>query len=77
MNKVLEILKETFDCFEEKSIPTEYLVKMGEFVLKNNYFEFNSNAKHQKSGTPIGTHFTTLYGCIYVDCMETQFLRNE
>ena len=28
-----------FDNFYEKSIPTEDLVKMAEFVLKNNYFE--------------------------------------
>ena len=32
---------------------------MAEFVLKNNYFEFNSNLKHQISGTAIGTKFST------------------
>ena len=27
---------------EDKKIPTEDLLKMAQFVLKNNYFEFNS-----------------------------------
>ena len=50
---------------------------MAEFVLKNNYFEFNSNVKHQISGTAIGTKFAQPYACIYMDYMENQFLKNE
>ena len=50
---------------------------MAEFVLKNNYFEFNSNVKHQISGTAIGTKFAPSYACIYMDYMENQFLKNE
>ena len=42
-NEGLEVLKKQLDNFYEKSIPTEDLVKMAEFVLKNNCFEFNSN----------------------------------
>ena len=45
-NEGLEALKKQLNNFYEKSIPTEDLVKMVEFVLKNNYFEFNSNVKH-------------------------------
>ena len=37
-----------------KKIPTEDPVKMAEFVLNNNIFEFNSKAYQQKSGTAIG-----------------------
>ena len=37
----LRALKEVLDRREEKKISTEDLVKMSEFVLKNNYFEFN------------------------------------
>ena len=50
---------------------------MAEFVLKNNYFEFDSNVKHQISGTAIGTKFAPPYACIYMDYMENQFLKNE
>ena len=45
-NEGLEVLKKRIDNFYEKSIPTEDLFKMTEFVLKNNYFEFKSNVKH-------------------------------
>ena len=37
-NEGLEVLKKHLGNFYEKSIPTEDLVKMVEFVLKNNYF---------------------------------------
>ena len=36
-NEGLEVLKKRIDNFYEKSIPTEDLFKMAEFVLKNNY----------------------------------------
>ena len=45
-NEGLEVLKKRIDNFYEKSIPSEDLFKMAEFVLKNNYFEFKSNVKH-------------------------------
>ena len=51
----LRRLKEVLDRREEKKISTENLVKITEFVLKNNYFEFNAQVKHQISGTAIGT----------------------
>ena len=66
----LEVLKKQLDNFYEKSIPIEDLVKMAEFILKNNYFVFNSNVRYQISGTAIGTKFALPYACIYMDCME-------
>ena len=36
-NEGLEVLQKQLDNFYEKSIPTEDLVKMAEFVLKNNF----------------------------------------
>ena len=37
----LAALRDALDNREVKKIPTEDLVKIEEFVLKNNYFEFN------------------------------------
>ena len=34
---------------------------MAEFVLKNNYFKFDSNVKHQIFGAAIGTKFAPPY----------------
>ena len=50
---------------------------MAEFVLKNNYFEFNSTFKHQISGTAIGTKFAPPYACIFMDYIETKFFESE
>ena len=57
--------------------PTENLVKMAEFVLKNNLFEFNSKVYQQKSGTAIGTKFAPPYACIYMDEVEQKFLETQ
>ena len=50
---------------------------MVEFVLKNNFFEFNCGVKRQKSGTAIGTKFAPPYACIFIDEVETEFLKSE
>ena len=36
---------EAMDKRDEKTIPMEELLKMAEFVLKNNYFEFGNKIK--------------------------------
>ena len=41
----LKALKNALDARKNKSIPTEILLKMAEFVLKNNIFEFNGTVK--------------------------------
>ena len=73
----LEVLRKQLNAFDNKSIPAEDQVKMAEFVLKNNYFEFNSSFKNQISGTAIGTKFAPPYACIFMDYIEREFLKNE
>ena len=50
---------------------------MSDFVLKNNFFEFNGKVKRQKSGTAIGTKFAPPYACIFMDEVETEFLKSQ
>ena len=50
---------------------------MAEFVLKNNFFECNGGVKRQKFGTAIGTTFAPPYACIFIDEVETEFLKSE
>ena len=50
---------------------------MAEFVLKINYFEFNSTVKHKISGRAIGTKFALPYTCIFMDYIEIEFLKSE
>ena len=73
----LRALKEVLDRREEKKISTEDLIKMAEFVLRNNYFEFNGQVKHQISGTAIGTKFAPTYACIFMDEIKTNFLQTQ
>ena len=67
-------MREVLDKREQKKIPTEELVQMTEFELKNNFFEFNGQINQQISGTPIGTKCAPTYACIYMDKIEGEFL---
>ena len=73
-NAGLEALRRTLDDRVNKKIGTEDLIKMAEFVLKSNYFEFNGKVKQQLSGTAIGTKFAPPYPCVFMDQVETEFL---
>ena len=46
----LEALKETLNKRKTHKVPTGKLVKMAEFVLKNNYFQFSDKVYQQISG---------------------------
>ena len=48
-------------------LPTEDIIKMAVFVLKNNLFEFNEKFYKQISGTAIGTKVAPSYACIFMD----------
>ena len=73
----LKALEKALNSRTNKKVSTEDLVKMAKFVLKNNYFEFNSKVKQQISGTAIGTKFAHPYACIFMDEVETSFLETQ
>ena len=72
----LNALREALDYRENKYIPTDNLLKMAEFVLKNNYFEFNCKVKKQLLGAATGTKFASTYASIFMDKLESDFLKS-
>ena len=60
-----------------KSVPTSDILKMMEFVSKNNYSEFNESVKQQLSGTAIGAKCLPPYACIFMDKVETDFFKSQ
>ena len=73
----LKPLREVLEKRKLKPVSTDDLVRMAEFVLQNNYFQFNGEIKHQISGKAIGTKFAPPYACIFMDQVETQFLKAQ
>ena len=65
-------MKQTF-----VKVLTEEIDSAVEFVLKNNYFEFDEKVCRKISGTSIGTKFTLAHACILMDEMETSFLKTQ
>ena len=73
----LEALSAKLEEREDKSIATEDLLQMARFVLRNNFFEFDSKIKQQISGTAIGRNFAPPNACIFMDKFETDFLTTQ
>ena len=73
----LQALEEALENRNHKQISTDKLVKMAQFVLKNNFYEFNNDVFQQISVTAIGTEFAQPYACIFTDQTETKFLRAQ
>ena len=73
----LKTLREVLDKREKHTIATSELIRMADFVLKNNYFEFNGQFKQQISGSAIGTKFAPPYACLFMDKTETDFLESQ
>ena len=53
------------------------MVDLAEFVLKNNFFEFDSKVKQQMSGTAIGIKFEPPYAYILMEKVEIDFLETQ
>ena len=63
-------LKALYKKLEErvgKKTPLSDLVIMAEFLLKNDYLEFDSNDKKQIPSTSIEATFAPSYACIFMD----------
>ena len=73
----LDILKKQYENYPNKKVSTEDIVKMADIVLKNNLFEFDSKFYKQISRTVIGTKFAPSYPCIFIDHIETEFLKTQ
>ena len=50
-----------------KIVPTTDLVNTADFVLQNNYSEFDSCIKQQVFGRTIATKFVPPYACIFIN----------
>ena len=50
---------------------------MAEFILKNNFFEFETKIIQQISRTAIGTTSAPPYVCLFMDRIENDFVDSE
>ena len=73
----MKALEEVREKREPKQISTDDLIKLAKFVLQNTYFEFNGKVKQQVSGTAIETKFAPPYACIFLDQVESEFLKTQ
>ena len=73
----LKALEEALEKRDSIQISTFDHVKMAKFILQNNYFEINGETNQQISGAVIGTKFAPPYACIFMDQLESGFLKTQ
>ena len=59
---------------EDKTIPTEFIIKLLKLVLENNIFEFNKEFWIQLLGTAMGTRVAPTYANIFMNKLEKEML---
>ena len=70
----LQALFEKLEERTDKKIPSTDLFEMTEFILKNNFFEFETKIIQQISGTAIATMFVPSYAYLFMDRIENDIL---
>ena len=74
----LSFLTKALDKRRNKTVSTESLIELAEFVLQNNYFEFNNGFRKQKEGTAIGTKFAPPHAVIFMASLILEsFIKNH
>ena len=65
----LEVFRKHYDKFKGKMVPPEGIMKMANFMLKSNLFEF------EILGAATGIQFVPSHACIFMDYIEMEFLK--
>ena len=72
----VKALREVLDKREKHSTPKSEPIRMADFVLKNNYFEFNGQIKQHISGTAIDTKLPLIVRvCLWIK-LKPLFLKS-
>ena len=72
----LDAFKEELEKREDKTIPTEYILKLLKLVLESNIFEFDREYYIQLIGTAMGTRVAPTYANIFMAKLEKFMLEN-
>ena len=73
----VKIMRRFLDKREDQSVSSESLCKLGNIVLKHNYFELGKDVYHQTLRTAIITKFAPHYANIYMACLEEEIFEKS
>ena len=73
----LKVLQKQYDKFKDKIVPAKDIIKMADFVLKDNLFEFDCKFCQKILGTAIRAKFARPHACIFMDYAKTEFLKTQ
>ena len=73
----IKAARRSLETREDKTIPTEVIIKLIKFILTKNAFQFNGKFYRQKLGTTMGSIMSVNYSNLTMDDLETSFLKTQ
>ena len=70
----IEAFRVKLEKREDKTIPTEFMIKLLRLVLESNLFEFNKEFWLQLLGTAMGTRVAPTYANMFMNFLENSML---
>ena len=70
-------IRKALDTRKYKTISTDSLIELTEYVLRNNIFERDKSVLKRLRRTTIGTKMTLPYAIIFIDSLEEDMLSNS
>ena len=72
----LDAFEETLNSREDKTIPTEFIMKLVKIIMEKNIFTFNNQHWLQLLGTSMGSRVSPTWANLFYGVLEKKILQN-
>ena len=72
----LDAFKDTLEKRSDKSVPTDFILKLLKLIMEQNIFTFNEEYWLQLLGTCMGTRVAPTYANLFMGVLEQKILEN-
>ena len=76
LDEGIAAFKVALDKLTDKTVPTEFILKLLRMVMEQNIFMFNNQAWLQLLGTSMGSRVSPTYACLFMSLLEESMLEN-
>ena len=70
LDEGLTAFKVALDKLTDKTVPTEFILKLLRMVMEQNIFMFNNQAWLQLLGTSMGSRVSPTYACLFMSLLN-------
>ena len=71
----VEAVRKVLETRPDKTVPTDFIVKLLDLILHHNIFEFNGELYQQRIGCAIGTHCAPNLADIFMSFIDEEIMK--